>query len=922
MAWRHLGSVGAFVLALVLVACGGDSEQEAIADAKAAIEKKDEAAARIRLKNALEKHPTSAEARYLFGKLLLEAGEIQTAEIELRKAQELNHPADEVAPLLARVMLASQRPTKVIEEFAGLKLASPDRHADLSAEVAMAYAMSGQLDKAAALVGEVIGRTPGHAPTRLLQARLVAGRGDADSALKVLDGVLARDASNIDALRMRGDLLLFGKRDGPAAAVAYRKVLEAKKDDVYTQSRLIGLALVERDIKGATSQYESLAKLQPQHPQVQLLGAQIALLNGNPGRAKELTAQLMKVTRDHPAVLLLAATAEFELKSLAQAETHLSKLLAANPKSGLARRLMAMVQLRRGEPAKALEVLGPALDSEAPDSNALTLAAEAHLATGDTRSAEAFFARIAKLKPDDVKARTALALVQIGKGDREAALAELQSIASADQGTLADMALINVRLRQRDFDSALSAIAALERKQPSNPLPADLRGRVLLLKRDITNARASFEAALKRDPIYFPSASALAAMDIAERRPEQAAQRFEAVLKADAKNVQALVALAGLKTRQKANPAEVAQLLGQAIESRPGEPTAHVLLVEHWLRQSNPKQAVTAAQAGLAANPEAPALLDALGRAQLANDEIVQSLATFGKLAVKQPKSALAQMRVADGHLRAKNPEAAERALRNALEISPELLVAQRELIALAVQAKQPEKALAVARAIQKQRPKHAIGHLVEGEVHIAFKDTDAAIKAMRAGLPKQGGGLVAARLHHTLAAAGRKADADRFGDEWTKQNPKETALRTHLARTALAAGDFALAERLYREVITLNPGHLLATNDLAWLLAKTGRPGAVEMAERALLLAPESPNTLDTLAFVLAEAGQLPRAIETAKSAVRLAPEAPLFHLTLAKLYLKANDKKSAKAELDELAKLGARFPQHKEVAELMRTL
>ena len=35
-----------------------------------------------------------------------------------------------------------------------------------------------------------------------------------------------------------------------------------------------------------------------------------------------------------------------------------------------------------------------------------------------------------------------------------------------------------------------------------------------------------------------------------------------------------------------------------------------------------------------------------------------------------------------------------------------------------------------------------------------------------------------------------------------------------------------------------------------------------------------------------------------------------------------KANEKKSAKAELDELAKLGAKFPQHQEVAELLKSL
>jgi putative PEP-CTERM system TPR-repeat lipoprotein len=366
----------------------------------------------------------------------------------------------------------------------------------------------------------------------------------------------------------------------------------------------------------------------------------------------------------------------------------------------------------------------------------------------------------------------------------------------------------------------------------------------------------------------------------------------------------------------------VAQLLSQAIAVKPDEPKIHVMLVDHWLRHGNPGQAVTAAQSALVALPESAILLDALGRAQLANNEVAQSLATFGKLSQQHPKSALAQIRVADAHLRANNPDAAEKSLRKALDAAPNLLVVQRSLILLAIQARQPEKALQIARTIQEQRPKDAIGHLMEGDIHVAFKSTDAAVKALRAGLNKQGGGVVAARLHRTLTAAGRKADGERFADEWIRQHPKDTALRVHLAEDAMKAGDWKLAEALYRQVIQLEPRNVAAANNLAWTLAKAGKPGAVDMAQRALALAPANAGTLDTLAFALGEEGQLSKAIETSKSAVHLAPQAASFRFTLARLYLKDNDKKSAKAELEELAKLGAKFPRHQEVTDLMRSL
>ena len=78
--------------------------------------KNDNKAAVIQIKNALQKYPELAEGRFLLGKALLESGDPVAAEVELRKAQELNHPVDQVAPLLMRSRLAQGQVGKVIEE--------------------------------------------------------------------------------------------------------------------------------------------------------------------------------------------------------------------------------------------------------------------------------------------------------------------------------------------------------------------------------------------------------------------------------------------------------------------------------------------------------------------------------------------------------------------------------------------------------------------------------------------------------------------------------------------------------------------------------------------------------------------------------------------------------------------------------------
>ena len=78
----------------------------------------------------------------------------------------------------------------------------------------------------------------------------------------------------------------------------------------------------------------------------------------------------------------------------------------------------------------------------------------------------------------------------------------------------------------------------------------------------------------------------------------------------------------------------------------------------------------------------------------------------------------------------------------------------------------------------------------------------------------------------------------------------------------------------------------------------------------------------MDTLATVLADAGQTAKALEIAKSALALRPDNPELRLNLAKLYVKSGDKASARSELDRLTRLGDRFARQAEVSSLLKAL
>src|SRR5574340_894959 len=146
-AGHRLRRLAALAVVLALAGCGR-SESESIAAAKAQLAREDPAAATIELKNALEKNPRSAEARFLLGKVLLDSGSAAAAEVELQRAIELGIPAARAVPLLARCMLAQGNAARVTAAYASTEWPDAEASAELKTTVAAAWMAQGSNDDA------------------------------------------------------------------------------------------------------------------------------------------------------------------------------------------------------------------------------------------------------------------------------------------------------------------------------------------------------------------------------------------------------------------------------------------------------------------------------------------------------------------------------------------------------------------------------------------------------------------------------------------------------------------------------------------------------------------------------------------------------------------------------------------------------
>jgi Tfp pilus assembly protein PilF len=279
-------------------------------------------------------------------------------------------------------------------------------------------------------------------------------------------------------------------------------------------------------------------------------------------------------------------------------------------------------------------------------------------------------------------------------------------------------------------------------------------------------------------------------------------------------------------------------------------------------------------------------------------------------------------MRIADMKLASKDNDAAIDSLKRAVAAKPDAALPLQRLFALELQAGRHADAMKLARDVQKRQPAHSLGFVLEGDVQRAQKSDGAALAAYKTALGKVAPDIAAPRYHNLLGSMGKKAEADQFVATWAKDHPQDVGFAVYLGDNALARKDYANAEQAYRRVVELQPTQVAALNNIAWLMLKANKPGALPFAEKANELQPNQAALMDTLALALASEKRIDQALDLQKKALALAPESPALRLTMARLHVQAGQKPQARELLEALAKLGDKFPDQAEVKGLLAAL
>ena len=882
---------------LVLGVLGGCSkpqdEASLLAQAKQYSQKGDSKAAMIELKNVLVKNANNVEARLALGKVHIDMVQGAAAEKELRKALELGASRELAVPLLAKALLLQQQYKKVLEDTAAGPMS-----AELQAARGDAEAALGNADKARQAYDLALAARPGFPAALIGMARLAVTEKQFEAADKMAAQALALHPKDTDVLMLKGDLLR-GEGKADEAKAAYAEVLKIDPAHRNAWVNQAYLDISRQDFTAAKADLDAARKAAPDNLNVLHAQGLLEFSQGQHAQAKDTVLKILKVAPEHLPTLLLAGSVEFALRSLPQAEQHLKKYLEAFPDHAYARKQLGAVYLQQGRPAQALETLTSLTGPASQDVQALALAGDANVQLRNYAEAGTLFERASAIDPKAPVLRNSLAMSKMAQGDDARAIRELEESAKLDTTSVrSGMLLAVTELRLKHYDKALAAVNALEASQPPSAEVQTLKGGIYVAMKDLPKARASFEKALALNPAYFTASANLAQMAITENKPDVAKALMLKVLEKDGKNTEAMQALAEL-ARKAGREGEVTEWLEKSNAANPNAAAQAVMLGAHYLTIGQADKALLHLRKYHAQMPQNADLLDLLGRAQLALGDKPGALESFSKLVGLAPKSAMAHYRLAQIHVQLNNPGAAAEDLKRAMTLQPEFLDAQVALVEIALRNGQPAQALQLARQMQAQKPKLAVGYALEGNLHWQMKKPELAVapyeKAFALGRTTPN--LI--KWHSAMTAAGRGKEADARLADWQKTHASDGYIDLYLGELSLSRKQYKEAISRFESVLKQTPRNAQAMNNLAWAYQQEKDPRAVATAQQAVALVPDNAGYLDTLGWALVEQGKVAEGLPHLQKAVQLAPDASEFRFHLGSAMAKNGDKVGARTEL-----------------------
>jgi putative PEP-CTERM system TPR-repeat lipoprotein len=763
--------------------------------------------------------------------------------------------ASSVLPLLAKAYLIGED----LDPLFGIELAgglSPEAAAAVLAAQARGRILQQRFDLAEILLREAASVAVDGEAAGVARAHLLLAQGEQDQAEIELRALLARYPDSGDALAMLGDLV----RD---------------QGDLREAERLYGLALEHSDIKfhlhflraevrldlgrveAAEEDASALEVGFPESFAAQYLRARLLLDEGHAAEALTKFEAANEQELQHLGTWLYGGIAAYAAGRTNLAEDWLGRVIKEVPDSVQARLALGAVRFDQRRYAEAEQLLQPLPQLIPENPVPRRLLAASLVAQDKAAQAVPLLAELVRGSPDDPRTQLGLSVALVLSGADQRGVSALDGlVAQHPDYRPAYEYLIAYYVRAEDWAAAEEWAGRFVEAYPDNIEALAFQGEVLIKARRLDAARVAFERVLAVEPAHPQANLRLAAISIVAGDKVQAEGHYSRVLEQHPVHLDTLLAKAKLAA-ETGRDDEALSLLKTAVDAHPKMLSARMDLARLALKRGDARTAIAAlkddANADFARNA---AYLRLLVEIQLASGAPRLAAESARELVALQPDSLDVYALYAQILTALDDKVALEEVLTKMLSIDPGHLQTRLELARLQIATGRFEAAERLLAPVLEDLNRPPLADFLYGLILTA---TDRAMQALAPlahayrEMPSQRSLLA---LTNAEAQAGRVADAIDHATGWLEAHSDDVEVRVSRAGYLIQAERVTEGLAEYERAVALEPDHVVALNNLAWYALAQDPQRAVEYAERAMEVSPESVEVAHTLISAQVESG------------------------------------------------------------------
>jgi putative PEP-CTERM system TPR-repeat lipoprotein len=494
------------------------------------------------LKKYLNTNPDNLYARKLLAATLLKSHQTQEAINVLSPALKDTQQDVQLFTLAGQLSMQAGDFAKATEYFAKASALSP-KEAGLHSALGLSKLALGENDRAVAEMETAVGLDTKSPKSSVLLVLTHLRLKEYDEALAAAIVIEKEQPDDPLAYNLKGAAYL-GKNDIAAARASFEKAASIQPINFPALVNLVRLDLQEKNPDAAKKRLEAFLDKDKKNIQVMTM---LAGLDQSRGQNKEATDFLERASKENPDMLEPAL-------------------------------LLAFHYLHIGEKQKALTLAQKLQGSNPENLQTLDILAKTQMANGDHTAALKTYYQIAAIKPDSAAIQYNIASIHMAMENPSAASDALKKALSLEPNYLdAQLAMATLKLRNEDYDGALSIARQIQKNNGKSPLGYVMEGDVLLVQKKPALAAKAYEQALaigksgqlmvklhaslsqagkskeansrltqwiKEHPTDIPPHIYLAQRYLSEKQYKAAIEQFQAILQQDPKNIIALNDLA------------------------------------------------------------------------------------------------------------------------------------------------------------------------------------------------------------------------------------------------------------------------------------------------------------------------------------------------------------------------------------------